>query len=255
MHAPCEALDACRLAEWVREAVASGGRVIVCEIDCDAVANAPDVLAALEATLDTHERDAVLRLTRPTQRRRTAVVRGALRQALAACLDVPAELVRLVRSADGRTLPVTGPGAEPWQVSLSHSAPVGAFAIAAGTAIGVDVEHISGLRFAGHIADHMLHAREAEHYGTLPASIQAAWLARAWVCKEALLKAMGLGLRIDPRIVEVMPGDWDEDRQSGTFALPDDAAWSGRVWRRGDVLTAVAVQGPSRCMARARLVF
>lgn len=251
-HEPCESVDLHGLADWVRATIASGAEAIVCEIDCD---SAIPALAVLEATLDPCERDALLRLSRPVQRQRTAVVRGTLRHALTACLDLPADRVPLWRDADGRPTLATAGDVAPWQASCAHSGPLGAFAIAAAHPIGVDVEPIDGVRFADHIAEHMLHRREMALYGTLPVQVRAAWLARAWVCKEALLKAMGLGLRIDPRTVEVMPGEWDGECQSGTFGIHAQPAWGGCVWQRCNAVTAVAVQRARPRVRRVRLAF
>jgi 4'-phosphopantetheinyl transferase len=69
-------------------------------------------------------------------------------------------------------------------------------AVSRGLPVGVDVERIDEDRFA-RLGDVLLHP--AEHVdGT-------AGLARTWVRKESLLKALGVGFGTDPRTVRLSP--------------------------------------------------
>lgn len=82
----------------------------------------------------------------------------------------------------------------PLHTSLSYT-PVGvAVAVTATAPVGVDVESICATDFAG-FADVALAPGESAR--TLPDR------ARAWTRKEALLKATGTGLAVDPRTVDV----------------------------------------------------
>jgi putative endonuclease len=65
----------------------------------------------------------------------------------------------------------------------------------------------------------------------LPADRQRPWLTRAWVRKEAALKAVGSGLRIPPRTIDV--GGGDGEGSAWEIQLDD------RTWHGFDVFDAV----------------
>jgi 4'-phosphopantetheinyl transferase len=73
-------------------------------------------------------------------------------------------------------------------VSVSRAGEVSLVAVTDAGPVGVDVEGVGAARFTG-FADVALHPDE--DVTTDPT--------RAWVRKEALLKACGLGLAVDPR--------------------------------------------------------
>lgn len=81
---------------------------------------------------------------------------------------------------------------------------------AAGMTLGIDLEHSSGVMFPG-FDDVALTAAERQLLVALPPEQAMPWRASAWARKEALLKARGTGLRIDPASVEA-------------FAVPADGA-------------------------------
>ena len=81
-------------------------------------------------------------------------------------------------------------------VSLSTAEGVTAAAVTGGSPVGVDIEHVDEGRFAG-IGGVLLHPDEHAD--------GAAELARTWVRKESLLKALGVGLGTDPRTVHLSP--------------------------------------------------
>jgi 4'-phosphopantetheinyl transferase len=81
-------------------------------------------------------------------------------------------------------------------VSLASAEGVTAAAVTRGAPVGVDIEHLDDDRFAG-IGNVLLHPEEH--------AAGAAELARTWVRKEALLKALGVGLGTDPREVHLGP--------------------------------------------------
>ena len=77
----------------------------------------------------------------------------------------------------------------------------GAGAVMAGGAIGVDLEHSSGVAFAG-FDDVALTPAERQLLPALTPEETMPWRTAAWARKEALLKARGTGLRVEPASVE-----------------------------------------------------
>ncbi len=101
----------------------------------------------------------------------------------------------------------------PAQVSLARA---GALAIAAVTdagQVGVDVEEEGAAGFDG-FADVALHTDEKRRSDVEPTQL--------WVRKEALLKASGLGLAIDPREVLAL--------RPGPISLPAAAGARRQAW-------------------------
>lgn len=92
-------------------------------------------------------------------------------------------------------------------ISLSHSGEMGlsAYTTVPGFMLGVDVEMLTP-RSAGLVQDFFTN-REAELITAQTPEEQTEWINRLWSAKEAVLKALGIGLRIDTRQVEVMQGN------------------------------------------------
>jgi 4'-phosphopantetheinyl transferase len=129
------------------------------------------------------------------------VAKGAVRAALAPDAAAPGDIEVLaapggapsVRLLSGRATPVT--------LSLSHSGGVGFAAAAAGSlGLGCDVETVEA-RSDAFVADYFTQAETLwiEAGGALRAT-RANLL---WSAKESALKALGEGLRLDTRAVEV----------------------------------------------------
>ncbi|MFD7068902.1 4'-phosphopantetheinyl transferase family protein [Streptomyces sp. NPDC059913] len=82
----------------------------------------------------------------------------------------------------------------PWAVSMSRTAGCGVFAVGEGHALGVDVEAVRPMRRAS-LYDSVLTDNERAHLGSLPPGpVRDAGFHRVWTRKEAVVKAVGLGL-------------------------------------------------------------
>ncbi len=117
----------------------------------------------------------------------------------------------------------------PAYVSLARAGGLSVVAITDAGQVGVDVEAEGAAEAAG-VREVALHPDER--------SEPRADLTRIWVRKEALLKAYGLGLAVDPADVRL-----DDD---GTVAWDSDHPSPGAVWFRdlavaGHVATVVVV--------------
>jgi 4'-phosphopantetheinyl transferase len=89
-----------------------------------------------------------------------------------------------------------------------------------GRAVGIDLEHVSGVGFPG-FDDVVLSTAERKLLSALPPDLVDSWRTAVWARKEALLKARGTGLRVDPCSVEAFsaPGDGDVLIELDTVAL------------------------------------
>jgi 4'-phosphopantetheinyl transferase len=168
----------------------------------------PATAATTTAFLDGRERERLSRLSRPEDRARYVAAHALLRLLVARTWRIePASvgvtsLCSRCRGAHGRPI-VTPPRGRPaLHVSVAHA---GDRVVVAATQIGpvgVDVEEDSGARFAG-FADVALAASERRVLARLPSDQQMRGGTRLWVRKEAVLKATGDGLSVDPREVVV----------------------------------------------------
>jgi 4'-phosphopantetheinyl transferase len=116
-------------------------------------------------------------------------------------------------------------GAPALGLSLSHAAGLVAVAVSTAGRVGVDVELVSATDFDGFERVALAPGEQAR----TPAE-----RARTWVRKEALLKATGHGLAVEPRSVVL----------SGPGGAPRLLAWTGPEHPGPVELRDVAVDGP-----------
>jgi phosphopantetheinyl transferase len=135
----------------------------------------------------------------PQDRRRSIVARGALVRLVAARAEIATEQVSIGEDAAGR--PLLGPE-NGLEVSIAHSGELVACAVST-RRVGVDVERVDRPE-----ADDLLAARictRAELLGleAAPERGRRAELVRLWARKEALSKALGIGLALPFERVDV----------------------------------------------------
>lgn len=158
--------------------------------------------------LDTTEMGRVGRLKKRGDRQRFLTSRVLLKTMIGHLSDCDPALVRLSYDCPGCSRPHGRPivveprAAVRWHVSLSHA---GRYVMTAATdvgPVGVDVEQVAATRFDGFDDVALTPAERAEVERYAPA--EQAW-ARAvyWSRKEAVLKAIGLGLSVDPRTLQM----------------------------------------------------
>lgn len=222
------------------------------EFDCRLAAPA---LAAMQAVLDAGELESIGRFRQATQRQRSTAVRGALRWVLGARLQMRPQDVPLFRDDAGRPRLRAFAGLPGLSISCSSSDTTGVVAVGAGagTEIGIDIEHISARRFPDAVASILLHAREQVAFELLPRAARAAWLAQAWVCKEATLKALGVGLAVDPRTVELERHNTTVNGELGEFRVAGYPRLKGWLYRSGASTIALAASAPSVRLRRLHL--
>jgi 4'-phosphopantetheinyl transferase len=197
---------------------------------------------AARQVVDSADREAAARRQRPDDARRTLAGRVALRLLVAVRLGVPVSLASQIvvdRTCSTCHLPHGRPRVAGLSVSTSSSEERVLVAVAEeGTEVGVDIERVPPTVFDG-FDDFVLHPDERERFGpvTRGASGTAARLS-CWVEKEAVLKAVGVGLASPPHelLLATRPDD---------AVLPTRAdmigAWEWRLVEQAGVAEALGL--------------
>ena len=140
----------------------------------------------------------------------------------------PCRVAIVARARDDGYPVVTVPSGPAPSISISHSREVAVCLVAgSGAAVGCDLEHVEP-RSPGFVADWFTPA-ERRLVGAAPEAERSELVTLIWSAKESALKALGEGLRLDTRSVEVHP-DGPDDR-------PGADGWRG--------VSVVASTGPS----------
>ena len=160
-----------------------------------------------------------------------------MQSVLAVYLDLPPDEVPLRRSSSGR--PELDGGE--LRVSLAHSGEVALVGIARGREIGVDVEPLRQGVQEWSLPSHALAADERARLDALPVARRSEAFLSIWAQKEALLKAAGVGLAVEPRLIEVGEGP-------SVLAVPAElgqaADWTLRDLPLDGYVAALALAGP-----------
>jgi len=148
--------------------------------------------AEYQALLSSDERSRASRFRFERDARRYTAARASMRSILARLTSVPPQDLLFTYSTQGKpSLPQAPPDV---RFNISHSGDRGLLGVALGRDVGVDIEvmredvEIDRLarRFFSPQEDHAIHA--------LAPSLQVPAFYRCWTCKEAFLKAQGVGL-------------------------------------------------------------
>lgn len=91
----------------------------------------------------------------------------------------------------------------PLRFSLAHSGDVALVAVARERDVGVDVERLRPDADRWAMVRHVLTSRERRELETVAPANRAQTFLSMWTRKEAVLKAAGVGLAIDPALVEL----------------------------------------------------
>ncbi len=200
--------------------------------------------AGTRALLDEGERARYEALRDPGDRARFVTGRALVRTVLGRATGTAPDRVRISRlcrhcgKEDGKPFV---PGTDV-RFSLSHSGEHVVLAVTRESEIGVDVQRVSRGE-VGEIAGRVLSAEEHRQFETLPTGNRAYAFAVYWARKEALLKAVGVGIAVPKRAISVSaPGQpaallaWRGEYGGDTFGLADLRAGS-------EYAAALAVRG------------
>jgi 4'-phosphopantetheinyl transferase len=194
-----------------------------------------DAVIVDDALLSPAERERVARKATPRLRQRQAASFQCVRTTLGDVLGVAPATLRFAEAEGGKPHLV----GHALYFNVSHSGGVGMLAWGP-REIGADVEALIARPSDG-LAEEILSPRELEGWRVLPDTERQAWLTRVWTRKEAALKALGCGLRISPRTLDVA------DRVKLWDCRVSNRAWHGVDWLDGTpdgFHAAVCVEAP-----------
>jgi 4'-phosphopantetheinyl transferase len=176
------------------------GRVHLWLLALDAQAG---TVSRLNECLPQEERDRAARFRHPDDRRRWVVARGALRWLIGRYLGRDPATLRFEQGRHGK--PALAGDAPPidLQFNLSHSAGVGLAGFCIGRAVGVDLEHADRSVDARALATRICSPQEQAMLARLPEDEGTLRFIELWTCKEAWMKAVGLGISAGPAGVDV----------------------------------------------------
>lgn len=162
---------------------------------CEALAMHVPVAALM---LDAGESRRAGRFRFEHDRARYTLAHATWRVVLSACLGVAPSGIPLTTAPSGQpTLPGTG-----FSTSLSHAGDWVAVAVCRGATTGIDIERIPSRVRLAEMIDTVCTPAEARRISLLDASARESALLGLWTRKEALLKAFGVGLAVDPAAVD-----------------------------------------------------
>lgn len=159
----------------------------------DVFANTND-LACMEKRLTEAERQRAHRYRLQADRARFVCTRYALRNTLATCTGCEPEELRFDEGPHGKPFLAAAPGVS---FSVSHSGRHGLVAISERRSVGVDVEWIDAGFDWRSIADLVCSAQERRVIENVSPERHGLHFYRVWTAKEALVKAVGLGIGND----------------------------------------------------------
>jgi len=151
-----------------------------------------------ERILDDEERERAARFRVEGARRRFVTGRVMLRRVLSHATGVSPEHLCFAFGAHGKPRLVDGGPC----FNLAHSGDAVVLAVAEDE-VGVDVEELRPLSTMDRLARRICTPRELAELPDLGAGARSAALLRLWTAKEAVLKALGSGIRGSMRSIEV----------------------------------------------------
>jgi 4'-phosphopantetheinyl transferase len=168
--------------------------------------------------LSDDERRRAARFATERLRRRWSCARSGLRRVLSAYTGIAPREIAFVAAPDGKLGLAAGCGPAGLRFNFSHSDDLALCAVTVAAEIGVDVEHIRALDDRDALAAEIMTAAELELFARSAMSQRAHLFFRSWTMKEALSKAIGVGLGLPFNQIEV------------GFGPKATVACAGRTW-------------------------
>ena len=158
----------------------------------------------LRADLSADELARADRFRRSDDRARFVAGRAGLRRLLGHLLGRPAASLRFSCGGLGKPSLVREPGAPDLRFNVSHSGDLVAWAVALGRDVGVDVERVRADRVDDDVLQAALSPAETRRLSALSEADALGAFFACWTAKEAYAKALGDGLSVDFRRLDVL---------------------------------------------------
>src|SRR5262245_17588354 len=198
-----------------------------------------------ESWLTPEERQRADRFRFPRDRQRFVVRRGIARVILSRYLDLEPRHVRFRYLANGKPVLAEEMGGSDFTFNWSHSDGMALYAVARGRMVGVDLERRRPDVECLQIAERFFAPGEVATLRALAGDLQRNVFFTLWTCKEAWVKATGVGLSFPLEQVEMLL-----DAGGSATLLSQDgrsspaAAWSVRtLTSAGGYAAAVVAEG------------
>jgi 4'-phosphopantetheinyl transferase len=173
------------------------------------VLSAPaSVHAYCESLLSAGEAARAARFHFDEDRRRFVLARGLLRLLVGTCLGADARSLEFSYSETGKPDLRQPRTSSPLRFNVAHSGGRALYALARGSAVGIDIEQVrDGVDWDG-IAHRFFAPGEREVLARLPARARRRAFFETWTRKEAMLKATGAGIAggLDGLVLARRPG-------------------------------------------------
>ncbi len=155
-----------------------------------------DQVAGLAGLLDATELAAANRFAFEADRRRHIVAHAALRDILSRYTGIPLEALAFESGPQGKPFLAEGLSPVPPSFNLAHGGELALVGVAAAGDVGVDIELRRPIPDLDALARRVLSAAEQDQLASLCAGDRLDGFLAAWTRKEAVVKAIGVGLQL-----------------------------------------------------------
>lgn len=161
------------------------------------------MVAAYSQCLCEEEKIRAARFRFDADRRRFVVARGVLRHLLAEQLGCEAISLTFDYGQYGKPKTASSTSACHFHFNLSHSGEIAVCVLGGDRTVGIDIEQVRPIQRLGGMMERCLVNAEKAQVTSGSVDQQARTFLQYWTCKEAYLKAIGLGLAQPMTTVEI----------------------------------------------------
>lgn len=186
---------------------------------------APDQMDALARSLDELELDRAGRYRSEALRHKFIVAHAGLRAILASYTGIPPSQLSFRFGVQGKPTLIDRGAAPGLEFNLSDSQDIALAAVTLHQPIGVDVERVREIPELDCMTPSILAPQELECLQKHEGPERLAVFLRFWTCKEAIIKAMGVGLSANLKRIVV-----DAEAAAASRWFTVHVPTSGRTW-------------------------
>lgn len=161
---------------------------------CVDLNNPPVEIQALKVTLSPDELERAVRFKFERDQQYFIAARGMLRLILARYLNAEPETIQFSYGSHNKPQLAAPLNTMQIEFNVAHSEGYALYAIAHGIPVGVDIESMTRAVNCTELAERFFSPAEYQNLMQLPESLRQEAFFCAWTRKEAVIKALGLGL-------------------------------------------------------------